>query len=119
MRYTPATVGIDALIESVPEIKSIANVSGEQIAQVDSKDMDNSIWLKLAKRVSKLAADPDITGIVITHGTDAMEETAYFLNLVIKSEKPVILTGAKRGAWHYLRGGGERQYFLRRGEKLD
>lgn len=60
--------------------------------------MTNEIWLKLAKRVNELLKSGDADGIVITHGTDTLEETAYFLNLVVKSDKPVVLVGAMRSA---------------------
>jgi len=71
-------------------------VTGEQIASIGSQDMNDAVWLKLAKRVNELLAKPDVAGIAITHGTDTMEETSYFLNLVVKSDKPVVLTGSMR-----------------------
>lgn len=94
--YTAGVLGVDVLINAVPEIKQIAEISGEQIANVDSSNMNDEIWLKLAKRCNELLSKVD--GIVITHGTDTMEETAYFLNLVLKSDKPVVLVGAMRPA---------------------
>lgn len=94
--YTAGVLGVDVLINAVPEIKQIADVWGEQIANVDSSNMNDEIWLKLAKRCNELLKQVD--GIVITHGTDTMEETAFFLNLVLKSDKPVVLVGAMRPA---------------------
>ncbi|MDR3517232.1 MAG: type II asparaginase [Azospirillaceae bacterium] len=94
--YTAAKVGVEALIAAVPELKNVANVKGEQIFQVASESMNNDYWLKLAKRVNTLLAQSDVDGIVITHGTDTLEETAYFLDLVVKSTKPVVLVGAMR-----------------------
>jgi L-asparaginase len=69
---------------------------GEQISNIGSQDMNDEVWLKLARRINELTAMSDVDGIVITHGTDTIEESAYFLNLVIKSRKPVVLTAAMR-----------------------
>ena len=80
----------------MPQAKKLATLRGEQIANIGSQDMNDEVWLKLARRVNELAAMSDVAGIVITHGTDTIEETAYFLNLVVKSAKPVVLTAAMR-----------------------
>lgn len=94
--YTAGQVAISSLIEAVPEIKNIANVTGEQIVSIGSQDMNDQVWLTLAKRINELLSSGNVDGIVITHGTDTMEETAYFLNLTVKSDKPVVLTGSMR-----------------------
>ena len=94
--YKPATVPVQALIDAVPELKKVAIVRGEQVFQIASQNMTNDNWLKLAKRVNELLQQPDVDGIVVTHGTDTLEETAYFLNLVTKSGKPVVIVGAMR-----------------------
>ena len=94
--YKSGAVAVDVLIAAVPQMKSFADVSGVQVASIGSQDMNDEVWLKLAAEVNRLAAQPDVDGIAITHGTDTMEETAYFLNLVVKSDKPVVLTGSMR-----------------------
>ena len=94
--YTSGAVTIDAMLAAVPGIRDLATVKGEQISNVGSQDMSFDIMLAVAKRINELAAKPDVDGIVITHGTDTMEESAFFLNLVVKTEKPVVMVGSMR-----------------------
>jgi L-asparaginase len=94
--YRSGQLGVEALLEAVPELKSVADVTGEQIANVGSQNMSDEIWLALAKRINELLRSEGADGVVVTHGTDTMEETAYYLNLVVRSEKPVVMTGAMR-----------------------
>jgi L-asparaginase len=96
--YTSGLVGVDQLLAAVPQAKELADLKGEQISNIGSQDMNDEVWLKLANRVNELLAQPAVDGIVITHGTDTIEETSYFLNLVVKSRKPVVLTAAMRPA---------------------
>lgn len=95
--YVPALSGED-LVAAVPAIKKIAQIQAEQISNIPSQDMTPEIWLRLAGRVNELLAKPEIVGIVVTHGTNTLEETAYFLDLTVVSDKPVILVGAQRPA---------------------
>jgi L-asparaginase len=89
----------EEIVRAVPEITRIANVKVEQIVNVSSSDITLDNWLTLANRVNTiLAGDPQVAGIVVTHGTNTLEETAYFLNLTVKSERPVVLVGSMRPA---------------------
>ena len=94
--YKAGVVGVDALIHAVPELKHVANVSGEQVFNMASEDISTSQIATLAARVNTLLARPDVDGVVITHGTDTLEETAYYLNLTVNSEKPVVMTASMR-----------------------
>lgn len=94
--YKAGQLNVEALIDAVPEIKQLANIKGEQIVKIGSQDMSDDVWLKLVKTINTQCKDTD--GFVITHGTDTMEETAYFLDLTVKCEKPVVLVGAMRPA---------------------
>ena len=94
--YTSGAVTIDAMLRAVPGATDLANIKGEQIANVGSQDMSFDILLKVAKRINELLPSPDVDGIVITHGTDTLEESAFFLNLVVKSDEPVVMVGSMR-----------------------
>ncbi|SEA47426.1 L-asparaginase [Eubacterium aggregans] len=96
--YTAADLGVEALVDAIPELRELACIHMEQILQIPSQSMDPARWLVLVHRINALLAKPDVDGIVITHGTDTLEETAYFLNLTVKSNKPVVITGAMRPA---------------------
>lgn len=94
--YTAGAISVDQLLSAVPSIRDLANIQAEQVANIGSQDMNTEVWLKLAKRVNELLRQGNVDGIVITHGTDTQEETAYFLNLTVKSDKPVVLVGSMR-----------------------
>ncbi|WP_241759393.1 type II asparaginase [Pyxidicoccus parkwayensis] len=96
--YRSGEVAVEALIDAVPGLRELAALDGEQVAQVGSQDMDDALWLKLAARVQEVFDSDAADGVVITHGTDTVEETGWFLHLVVKSDRPVVLTGAMRPA---------------------
>ena len=94
--YTAGQVTIDNILAAVPDLSKYAELDYEQFCNIGSQDMDETIWLSLSKRINELFATGKYDGIVITHGTDTMEETAYFLNLTTRSDKPVVLVGSMR-----------------------
>ncbi|WP_297427650.1 asparaginase [Clostridium sp.] len=94
--YQAGNLDIQTLINSVTNLDKIANIYGEQVANVDSNDITITHWLTLANKINELSKQSDIDGFVITHGTDTLEETAYFLDLTVKTNKPVVITGAMR-----------------------
>ena len=94
--YKSGAVTIDAMLAAVPGISDLATIKGEQISNVGSQDMSFDILLKVAKRINELARSSDVNGFVITHGTDTLEESAFFLNLTVKTDKPVVMVGSMR-----------------------
>lgn len=96
--YQAGAVGVEDLLAAVPGVQEVAKVTGEQLAAIDSKDITAECQLQLVKRVRELLLSADVDGIVITHGTDTLEESAYLLDLVHFADKPVVITGAMRPA---------------------
>ena len=95
--YTAAQLGIQDLLAAVPALAR-RPLEAHQVAQIDSKDMDFATWQGLARQVHEQLSRPEVKGVVITHGTDTVEETAYFLQRVLAPQKPVVLTAAMRPA---------------------
>ena len=96
--YKAGSLSIDAILQAVPGLSDVAILKGEQVANIGSQDMNDTVWLKLARRANEVLASPDVDGVVVTHGTDTLEETAYFLNLVLDTDKPIVLVGSMRPA---------------------
>jgi L-asparaginase len=96
--YKSGTYDVNSLLKAVPNLDKLAVIKGEQVANIGSQDMNDAIWLTLAKRVNAVLKSTDTDGVLITHGTDTLEETSYFLSLVVKSEKPVVMVGSMRPA---------------------
>lgn len=96
--YKAGSFSVNDLLAAVPQLSGIAEIRAEQVANVGSQNMTHAVWRALAERVNTLCQDASVAGIVITHGTDTLEETAYFLSLVIQHDKPVVLVGAMRPA---------------------
>lgn len=102
--YSAAQLGVKALVDAVPALREVPLIT-EQVAQLDSKDMDFAVWATLARRVNELLSREDIAGVVVTHGTDTLEETAYVLQRLLAPTKPVVLVAAMRPATALLRDG--------------
>ena len=96
--YKPGSLTAEELLSAVPQLSEVADIEAIQVCNVNSDDMTAETWLTLAHTINEMAADPDVKGFVVTHGTDTMEETAYFLNLTVRTDKPVVLTGSMRPA---------------------
>jgi len=96
--YKSGAFNVQDLISAVPNLDKLAVISGEQVVNIGSQDMNDEVWLKLANRLNAALASPDVDGVVITHGTDTLEETSYFLSLVEHSDKPVVMVGSMRPA---------------------
>ncbi len=94
--YTAGEVTGKDLIEAVPGIEKIAQINAEQISNIGSQDMNDEVWFKLAERINQIFAKGEADAVVITHGTDTLEETAFFLEQVVASDKPVIIVGSMR-----------------------
>ena len=94
--YAAAKVPVDKLIAGLPELSQIASVRGEQVFQIASESFTNANLVQLAKHVAALAKQPAVDGIVVTHGTDTLEETAYFLHLTVRTDKPIVVVGSMR-----------------------
>ena len=96
--YKSGAYDVNTLINAVPNLGKLANISGEQVVNIGSQDMNDEVWLKLAQRVNEALKSAEVDAVLITHGTDTLEETSYFLSLVTKSAKPVVMVGSMRPA---------------------
>jgi L-asparaginase len=96
--YKSGAFNVQDLISAVPNLDKLAVITGEQVVNIGSQDMNDEVWLKLAGRLNAALNSPDVDGVVITHGTDTLEETSYFLSLVTHSDKPVVMVGSMRPA---------------------
>lgn len=96
--YHAGEIDIDDILVTIPNVKKLAYIEIVQFMNVDSNEMNQDTWIELSNTINKIVKRDDVDGVVVTHGTDTIEETSYFLNLTINSDKPIVLTGAMRPA---------------------
>ena len=96
--YKPGSISVESIIASVPGIEELAPLHAQQVCNINSDDITSEIWIKLARTINEYAKQDNVAGFVVMHGTDTMEETAYFLNLAVNTDKPVVITGSMRPA---------------------
>lgn len=96
--YHAGEISVDKILASIPMIRDVANIKEYQLMNVDSNEMGPDKWIELSNQINDIVKDPEIDGVVVTHGTDTLDETAYFLTLTLNTDKPVVITGAMRPA---------------------
>lgn len=94
--YNAGAVSAQQLVQAVPGIEKVATLATEQVASIGSQDMNDKVWLALAKRIQQIFDRNEADAVVITHGTDTLEETAFFLDNVLRTDKPVVIVGSMR-----------------------
>lgn len=96
--YEAGKMNVSEILDSIPSIESIAHIEQYQLMNVDSNEMNPEYWIELSRKINEVVKKDHIDGVVVTHGTDTLDETAYFLNLTLNTAKPVVITGAMRPA---------------------
>lgn len=96
--YHAGEMAVNEIIDSIPMIREVANIKEYQLMNVDSNEMNPQRWITLSNHINEIVSDETIDGVVVTHGTDTLDETAYFLTLTLNTDKPVVITGAMRPA---------------------
>ena len=110
LAYDAAQLSVDELLEAIPGLKDIADISATNLFALNSKDMGPGEWLKLAQRIESCVENQDTAGVVVTHGTDTLEEAALFLELTLRTQKPVVVTGSMRASTAFSADGPANLY---------